>query len=246
MPALEPELAHFLRSEHLKIDVEKAELDVLLGINDDDWPRIDRLLLEVHDLDGRLGTIENMLRQRGYGVETKQDKDLAGTCMYTVFARAVDRSLPSRVTATTRRERPYHNQAKFLDDVREHLRLRLPGYMVPARLHAVELIPLNGSGKADVSALVIANPTPGGEEPRNRTEIDLRDIWAELLCVDAETISIDDNFFRNGGDSLGAITMVSIVMRKFAVDVSMDAVFEQPTIRALARRIDEQIAINAG
>src|SRR5215472_10431856 len=53
------------RIDLLKIDVEKAELDVLLGVNDGDWRRIDRLLMEVHDLDGRLSAIEGMLRERG-------------------------------------------------------------------------------------------------------------------------------------------------------------------------------------
>ncbi len=55
-------------------------------------------------------------------------------------------------------------------------------------------------------------------------------------------ISIDDNFFLNGGDSLGAVMMVSMIERKFAVDVSMDAVFDKPTIRVLAQRIDEHVA----
>src|SRR5262249_30063937 len=41
----------------LKIDVEKAELDVLEGIEDADWERIDQLVVEVHDIDNRLQQI---------------------------------------------------------------------------------------------------------------------------------------------------------------------------------------------
>ena len=41
----------------LKIDVEKGELEVLNGIEDADWPRIHQIVMEVHDLDGRVGMV---------------------------------------------------------------------------------------------------------------------------------------------------------------------------------------------
>ncbi|MDT8913018.1 FkbM family methyltransferase [Amycolatopsis sp. PS_44_ISF1] len=54
------------RIDLVKIDVEGAELEVLRGVDDRDWPRIDALVIEVHDVAGRLGEIENLLAQQGF------------------------------------------------------------------------------------------------------------------------------------------------------------------------------------
>jgi FkbM family methyltransferase len=55
------------RIDLLKIDAEKSELDVLLGINDEDWGKIYQIVVEVHDNNGRVGTIEEMLTGHGFG-----------------------------------------------------------------------------------------------------------------------------------------------------------------------------------
>lgn len=56
------------RIDLVKVDVEGAELDVLRGIDDADWPRIDRLAMEVQDRDGRLAQIEDLLRDKGFTI----------------------------------------------------------------------------------------------------------------------------------------------------------------------------------
>lgn len=61
----------------LKVDVEGAELDVLLGIADAHWPRIHTLALEVHDVDGRLERIEELLRSHGISHIEKRGGELA-------------------------------------------------------------------------------------------------------------------------------------------------------------------------
>ena len=52
----------------LKIDVQKAELEVLEGIEAEDWPRVHQLVIEVHDIGGRLQQVTALLRSRGYVV----------------------------------------------------------------------------------------------------------------------------------------------------------------------------------
>ncbi|TVL88751.1 FkbM family methyltransferase [Streptomyces sp. SAJ15] len=54
----------------IKVDVEGAELDVLHGIDDHDWPRIGNLVVEVGDTDGRLHAVETLLRDRGFTVSS--------------------------------------------------------------------------------------------------------------------------------------------------------------------------------
>jgi amino acid adenylation domain-containing protein/FkbM family methyltransferase len=74
------------RVDLLKIDVQKAELEVLAGISAADWPKIDQLAIELHDLDGRLATIRSLLADRGYRVTVEQDSLHAGTVVHFVYA----------------------------------------------------------------------------------------------------------------------------------------------------------------
>ena len=71
----------------LKLDVEKAELDVLRGVDEDDWPRIRQIVAEVHDQGGRLATISEMLTQRGFSVTTEQEAMWQGTDVHMLYAK---------------------------------------------------------------------------------------------------------------------------------------------------------------
>jgi hypothetical protein len=76
------------RVDYLKIDVEGAELEVLRGIAPDDWARIARLGAEVHDVDGRLRTIREMLASAGFAdVDVDQGWPFEGTNVYMLHAR---------------------------------------------------------------------------------------------------------------------------------------------------------------
>jgi FkbM family methyltransferase len=74
------------RVDLLKLDVEKAELDVLEGIGESDWPRIQQVVAEVHDEDDRLDTISEMLTKRGFSVVTEQDAIWKGTGVHMLYA----------------------------------------------------------------------------------------------------------------------------------------------------------------
>ncbi|WUH98260.1 FkbM family methyltransferase [Spirillospora sp. NBC_00431] len=74
----------------LKIDVERAELDVLRGVADDDWPRIRRVLAEVHDIDGRVGSVVTLLASRGFSVNVSQWWLFQGGSVYLVLASRDD------------------------------------------------------------------------------------------------------------------------------------------------------------
>ncbi|GLZ36302.1 hypothetical protein Lesp02_84890 [Lentzea sp. NBRC 105346] len=70
----------------LKIDVERAEHEVLRGVSDSDWPLVRRVLIEVHDIDGRLGHIVARLATLGFSVTTTQPGSFRGGSVYTVLA----------------------------------------------------------------------------------------------------------------------------------------------------------------
>lgn len=77
------------RIDLLKIDVERAELDVLAGIGEGDWPIIEQVVVEVHDSEGRLGVIVDQLTGRGFDVTTEQESDLIGTEVFLLYGRRI-------------------------------------------------------------------------------------------------------------------------------------------------------------
>jgi FkbM family methyltransferase len=90
------------RVDLLKIDVEKAELEVLAGIEDADWPRIRQVAVEVHvDPAGREEAAET-LRARGFEVTVAEEPAMAGTEIRMIYAVREDRSAsnPRRASRT--------------------------------------------------------------------------------------------------------------------------------------------------
>ena len=71
----------------LKIDVERAELDVLMGISHTDWKLISQVVLEVHDVQGRLEQVLQLLKDTaGFSaVSVTQDETLTGSTLYNIY-----------------------------------------------------------------------------------------------------------------------------------------------------------------
>ncbi len=72
----------------LKIDAERAELDILAGIRDEHWPGIEQIVMEVHDQDGTvLPSVLAILDLRGFDVIVEQDSPDAASGLFNVYAR---------------------------------------------------------------------------------------------------------------------------------------------------------------
>ncbi|HEX6747472.1 MAG TPA: amino acid adenylation domain-containing protein [Longimicrobium sp.] len=125
--------------------------------------------------------------------------------------------------------------------VRAELSARLPAYLVPSAIVAVDALPRTATGKIDRRAL----PSPDfgaarasrGEAPATPDEELLAAIWREVLSIDA--VHAGDDFFELGGHSLLATQVVTRVRAAFGVELPLRAVFEAPVLRAQARRIAE-------
>ncbi|ARV59845.1 hypothetical protein BZZ01_15500 [Nostocales cyanobacterium HT-58-2] len=74
------------RIDLLKIDVQKSELDVLLGINQNDWHKIRQIVIEVHNEANRLDQVSSLLNSKGYSVVTEQDSLYTATNIYNLYA----------------------------------------------------------------------------------------------------------------------------------------------------------------
>nr|WP_304984929.1 non-ribosomal peptide synthetase [Corallococcus sp. CA047B] len=131
--------------------------------------------------------------------------------------------------------------------LREHLRNHLPAYMVPTAFVALPVLPLTPNAKVDRKALpapevshLAASPY---EAPATPTEERLAALWAELLRV--PTVGRHDNFFALGGHSLLATQVVARVRARFGVELPVRALFESPTVAALARRLPDAATTTA-
>jgi len=118
---------------------------------------------------------------------------------------------------------------------------RLPAHMVPSFFHLLDELPLLPNGKIDrqvLRRLVGGRTVPRAESgpPRGATEELLAAIWAQVLGL--EEIGAEDDFFRLGGHSLAASRVVARMVETLGVELPLRAIFEAPTVRALAAEVD--------
>ncbi|NIM14873.1 MAG: amino acid adenylation domain-containing protein [Candidatus Aminicenantes bacterium] len=120
--------------------------------------------------------------------------------------------------------------------LKEYLSGKLPDYMIPANIVLLEQIPLNPNGKVDIKALPEPEVTSLKEyiPPRNDTEKELVNIWADVLGIDNQRIGIVDDFFELGGHSLKATLLISRIQKVLKVKVHLEEIFKLPTIKKLS------------
>ncbi|TSC19392.1 condensation domain-containing protein, partial [Corallococcus sp. Z5C101001] len=126
------------------------------------------------------------------------------------------------------------------EELKAQLRQGLPEYMVPGVVMVLGALPLNANGKVDRKALPEPEAPKAGsayEAPRTRTEAKLAGIWAEVLRV--PRVGVRDNFFALGGHSLLATQVVSRVRMETGAELPLRALFEAPTVEALALRLEK-------
>lgn len=88
------------RIDLLKLDVQKAETDVLAGLGEAGWARLRQMVVEVHDLEGRLERVIRELRERGFTVHVEQDDLYTETNISNLYAvRKEGAAAPSRAVS---------------------------------------------------------------------------------------------------------------------------------------------------
>ncbi|HEX6290123.1 MAG TPA: amino acid adenylation domain-containing protein [Herpetosiphonaceae bacterium] len=225
------------RIDLLKIDAQKSELDVLDGIEPQDWPKIRQIVLEVHDIAGRVGHVQSLLERQGYQVAVEQETALADTPLYNLYAR---RAAEQPAASDAPRRETWTSQKQLTADLRRFLSERLPDYMVPSAFVLLESLPLTTNGKLDRRGLPAPDQTgPSTEQsyvaPRTATEAVLSRIWAEILRL--ERIGIHNNFFELGGDSILGIQVVARA-NQAGLRLTPRQLFQHQTIAELAAVAD--------
>jgi len=130
------------------------------------------------------------------------------------------------------------------DDIQAYLSEKLPYFMLPNYMQDVEEFPLTPSGKVDNNALqkqaksILENRTDRYIPPNTDTEIQLQNIWAEVLRMNSEQISIEDDFFTIGGHSLLTVQVINRIHARFHVQISLKDLYRYRTIHTCADYID--------
>ncbi|KAB8318928.1 amino acid adenylation domain-containing protein [Tolypothrix campylonemoides VB511288] len=190
-----------------------------------------------------IGRIDNQVKIRGFRIELGEIEAVLrqhpSVLQPVVIAREDvpgDKRLVAYVVV-----KPEHIPSS-LSELRRFLKEQLPDYMVPTAFVFLDTLPLTPNGKIDRRAL----PAPDASHfisdnnfvaPRNSTEEVLAAIWAQVLGL--ARVGIHDNFFELGGHSLLATQVISRIRQGFGVEISLQLLFETPTIADLATAITQ-------
>ncbi|ROO88888.1 non-ribosomal peptide synthase protein (TIGR01720 family)/amino acid adenylation domain-containing protein [Actinocorallia herbida] len=126
------------------------------------------------------------------------------------------------------------------EELRAFVLEHLPKAMVPAAVMVMNELPLTANGKVDTKNLPKPELGSGAvayRAPANERERVLAGIVGELLGV--ADVGADDDFFALGGNSLLAMRVVARARVAFGVELSVRALFEDPTVAALARHVEK-------
>jgi amino acid adenylation domain-containing protein len=130
--------------------------------------------------------------------------------------------------------------------LRMALRQRLPEHMVPGAFVMLAALPLTPAGKVDRRSLppvAMTLPEREVEEDESANPIVqlISAIWCDVLGI--ERVGASEDFFELGGHSLLAMQVMSRLRQAFGVDLALRALFESPTVLALARRVEAALQL---
>jgi amino acid adenylation domain-containing protein len=124
-------------------------------------------------------------------------------------------------------------------EVRGYLEGKLPEYLIPSAYVWLKEMPLTRNGKVDKNALPAPedSDSEGYVAPRTPLEEIVAGIWGTLLNV--KKVSVEATFFELGGHSLLATQVMSRLRATFKIEIPLRVLFERPTVRELAKQIEE-------
>jgi tyrocidine synthetase-3 len=129
----------------------------------------------------------------------------------------------------------------------KHMSGMLPSYMLPSRFIRLDSLPVTSNNKLDVRALPVPaaddSAPEGNNLPENDIQMRLLGIWKEILKNGS--LGINSNFFDSGGDSIRAISLVSLINRELDTGIMIKDIYSYQTVRELSghivpNRVNEQ------
>jgi amino acid adenylation domain-containing protein len=192
------------------------------------------------------GRLDRQVKIRGHRIELDEISNTLNQHPAVQFAVVTaDNSEKERTELTGYILLRESSQVPTTSDVQEYLLTHLPSYMVPGRLFRLKELPQSSSGKIDLSMLpsAVAAPLPSrapAKEAGDPTQVKVLGAARELLKN--PRISVRDNFFLAGGDSLLAMHWIMRIRNTFGVDITFRQLTDGPTAENLSLIIERQLA----
>ncbi|NES81670.1 MAG: amino acid adenylation domain-containing protein [Moorea sp. SIO2B7] len=190
-----------------------------------------------------LGRIDHQVKIRGFRIELGEIESLLSG--YQQVPECV--VIPREDTPGNKRLVAYVVGDDDLDisALKEYIRQQLPDYMVPSVVVPLTSLPLSPSGKIDRKAL----PAPDAAfshssdfvAPKTDSQIRIASLFAEILSLHPQSISLEDSFFELGGHSLLATQLMFRIREAFEINLSLRALFDYPSVSDLASAIDQAL-----
>ncbi len=186
-----------------------------------------------------LGRIDHQIKVRGFRVEPGEIEDMLNKhpAVQDAAVVAVADAQGNRRLVGHYVERDGLSVTAF--ELRQFLKSKLADHMVPSVLVPLKALPLTPLGKIDRRALMrIEAPAPADAgsrvAPRSELEQLLVQLWSEVTGV--PQVSVHDNFFEIGGDSLQTIEVVT-VLRERGFEIAPSHLFQHPSPAELASHL---------
>ncbi len=191
-------------------------------------------------IDGNLnfvGRNDRQIKLRGYRIELGEIEAALSSVegVTQSAAKLIERDgkpqIHAWVAATT---------GQTAEHLQRTLRLRLPSYMIPGGIEILPNLPRSSTGKIDYFALPMPSFQPrltAARAPQNTLEIELLGLWQ--IVLQRPELTIGDNFFDVGGDSLAAVSILTGIEKIIGRRVPMYLITERPTVEGLAAALGE-------
>lgn len=193
-----------------------------------------------------MGRNDDQVKIRGFRVELGEvehrlnQQERVANAVVVVHKSAAQQRLIAYVVPAGVDDVTTIDRAEFVTALRSDIKSVLPDFMVPSAFVVLSHIPMTPNGKVDKNNL----PEPEYQAdsdyiaPATKAEQRLVDVTAELLDLDAESISVSANFFDLGGHSILAIKLVSMVNQEYGINISVRHLFQHNTLGKLASHIE--------
>lgn len=183
-----------------------------------------------------LGRIDNQVKIRGNRIEYGEIEFAMGThhTVKNTVALAKETNGILQLVAYLVTAPGFSEEALF-----QHLAITLPDYMIPSYFILLNEIPVTVNGKADRNYLLSLKRSEqlAYAAPVTELEKTLAAQWCSIL--ESDRVSIDDNFFRIGGDSIMAVKLIGFINNELGVHLSLSDLYAHKTIRTLATFIPQ-------
>ena len=186
--------------------------------------------------DGRfqfVGRTDRQVKIRGNRVELGEIEQILQGHESVREVAVLNRSHPDRspalVAYVTPQDQP--DPVSLENGLRQWILERAPSYMIPDYFITIDQMPLTPNGKLDVQALPEPEMVPAESyvAPATHAQQTLAGIWERVLK--RKPISVLDNFFQSGGNSLNVLQLIGGIHDAFGVDWPLATIFQTPVLR---------------